>query len=61
MNAYCKKCGAKFGDDGRAFEVGTMPKGDEEARDWFCYVCKIDEMSPKALKDFAKIMSNKKL
>ena len=54
MEAYCKRCGTKFGADGRAFEVGTMPKGKEEVRDWFCFMCKIDEMSPEALKDFAE-------
>ncbi len=53
---YCKTCGARFGDDGRAFEVGTFKNG---ARDWHCYYCKIDEMSPDALKEFAKLQLSK--
>jgi len=55
-NYYCKICGARFGDDGRAFEVGTLKDG---AKDWYCYYCKIDEMSPEALKEFAKLQLSK--
>ncbi len=53
---YCKTCGARFGDDNRAFEVGTLRNG---AKDWHCYFCKIDEMSPKPLKEFAKMQLNR--
>ena len=56
-NYYCRACGARFGDDGRAFEVGTLKNG---ARDWHCYFCKIDETSPDALREFAKIQLSKK-
>ena len=56
-NYYCKTCGARFGDDSRAFEVGTLKDG---ARDWHCYHCKMDEMSPEALKEFAKLQLSKK-
>jgi len=56
-NYYCKTCGARFGDDGRAFEVGTLK---DEARDWHCYHCKMDEMPPEALKEFAKLQLSKK-
>lgn len=49
---YCKTCKARFGDDGRAFEVGTFKDG---AKDWHCYHCTIDEMSPATLKEWAKV------
>ena len=56
-NYYCKTCWARFGEDGRAFEVGTLKDG---AKDWHCYHCKIDEMSPEALREFAKIQLSKR-
>lgn len=55
-NYYCRTCGARFGDDGRAFEAGTLKDG---ARDWHCYHCKIDAMSPETLKEFVKLQLNK--
>jgi len=55
-NYYCRSCGARLGDDGRAFDVRTIKNG---ARDWHCYFCKIDEMSPDVLKDFAKLQLGK--
>ncbi|OHA09968.1 MAG: hypothetical protein A3H71_01570 [Candidatus Sungbacteria bacterium RIFCSPLOWO2_02_FULL_48_13b] len=55
-NYYCKFCGARFGEDGRAFEVGTLKDG---AKDWHCYFCKIDEMPPETLKEFAKLQLGK--
>ena len=57
-NYYCRTCGYRFGDDYRAFEVGTLKN---DARDWHCYFCKLDEMSPEALKELVKIQLNKKL
>jgi len=53
---YCKSCGARFGDDNRAFEVGALQDG---AKDWHCYHCKIDEMPPDALKAFVKLQLSK--
>lgn len=49
---YCNTCGARFGDDGRAFEVGTFKDG---AKDWHCYYCKMGELSPEMLKELAKM------
>jgi len=33
---YCRTCVARFGDDGRAFEVGSLKDG---AKNWHCDSC----------------------
>jgi len=40
----CRKCGAKFGEDGRAFEVG------KEFSKSLCYLCKLEKFLKKEKK-----------
>ena len=56
-NYYSRTCGARFGDDDRAFEVDMFKEG---TRDWHCYYCRIDEMLLEAFREFAKLQLNKK-
>lgn len=53
MKIICRKCGARFGDDNRAFELG---KKKEKS---LCYVCKLKSMDKKTLQDFAEIQLKK--
>jgi len=49
----CRKCGVKFGEDNRAFEIG---------KDWsksLCYICKMKGMTKKQLQTFAGLQLNK--
>jgi hypothetical protein len=50
-NIKCRLCGAKWGIDERAFEVGEKP---EES---VCYLCKMKEVSPEALEVLKKMKS----
>jgi hypothetical protein len=45
----CRKCGVRFGEDNRAFEIG---KKWEKS---LCYVCKMESMTKKQLQKFAEL------
>lgn len=52
MMKPCCKCGARFGEDGRAFEF-------EKEKEPICFICRIDEIPEDRLRDWVKLLAKR--